>query len=71
MKTKRNNKLFLGRSPLLVEQSGKIKDFYVHASNEGQGATRLRHRMNKERGCVPQAAIPSLEVTEVAEEPRR
>jgi len=63
----KKKKLFLGRSPLLTEQGGKVKDFYAHASTEAQGTRFIQRKINKERGYIPSAIVPSLKVTEVVE----
>ncbi len=58
-------KRFMGMSPLFVKESGELKKFYTTAQNEGKGAKALQRKMNMERGCVPEAFIPSMEVKEV------
>jgi hypothetical protein len=62
-------KRFRGRSTIIIDKLGKVKDFYTTATNEGQGVRALRHKMNRERGCVPEALVPGMEVMEITEIP--
>ncbi|MBU2082375.1 hypothetical protein KKH14_03060 [Patescibacteria group bacterium] len=59
-------KRFLGMSPLFVAENGRLMKFYTTAQNEGKGKKALKRKMNMERGCVPEAFIPGMEVTEIA-----
>mgnify|MGYP001592724675 CR=1 FL=1 len=58
-------KRFLGMSPLFVAENGKLMKFYTTAPNEEKGAKALQRKMNMERGYVPEAFIPGMEITEV------
>jgi len=58
-------------SPIFVKDSGELKKFYTTAQNEGKGKKALKRKMNKERKCVPEAFVPGMEVTEIAEVPKR
>ncbi len=62
-------KRFMGMTTLITKPSGELEKFFTTAPNEDKGSRALQRKMNKIRGCNPEAYIPGMEITEVPETP--
>ena len=66
----KKKKHFVGASRFVINKYGMPIMFFTDAINEYQGRKALQRAMNKKRECVPEAIVPCMEVTEVAEVPK-
>ena len=61
----KKKKYFVGVSRFVINKYGTPIMFSTNAVNEHQGRKALQRAMNKKRGCVPEAIVPGMEITEV------
>ncbi len=66
----KKKKHFTGASRFVINKDGVPIMFSTDAVNEHQGFKALQRAMNKKRGCVPEALVPGMEVTEITEVPK-